>query len=229
MKDEPKIIDTGLELDDDDFDEREDTDMIVIHHTGSPDMDADAKQIHGWHIGNGWVGIGYHFVIRKNGKIERGRPQWAVGAHAEGENSHTIGIHLSGDFSAVKPTSIQIEKLALLIANLSAEYGITIDRDHIVGHGELMATDCPGDNLQALLDDGTITGKANYYRYGAPKEGDTKAKERYNTLDELPEWARPTIEKLTKRNILTGGGENLDLSLDMIRVFVVHDRVGLYD
>lgn len=224
-----EVIDTGIEWDEDDLAERTETDMIVIHHTGSPDMDANAKQIHSWHIGNGWAGIGYHFVIRKDGTIERGRPEWAKGAHAEGENSHTIGIHLSGDFSAVEPTSIQIEKLALLIANLSEEYGIPIDREHVVGHGELMATDCPGSNLQALLDDGTITGKANYYRYGAPKEEDTKAKERYNTLDELPEWARPTIEKLTKRNILTGGGKNLDLSLDMIRVFVIHDRAGLYD
>jgi len=222
-----EVIDTGIEWDEDDLVERAETDMIVIHHTGSPDMDADAKKIHSWHIGNGWAGIGYHFVIRKSGRIERGRPEWAVGAHAEGENSHTIGIHLSGDFSAVEPTSIQIEKLALLIANLSEKYGIPIDREHVVGHGELMATDCPGSNLQALLDDGTITGKANYYRYGAPEE--TKQKERYNTVDEMPEWAQPTIKKLTKRNILTGGGENLDLSLDMIRTFVVHDRAGLYD
>lgn len=53
----------------------------------------------------------------------------------------------------------------MLIANLCADYNIPIDRKHIVGHGELMATDCPGKNVQKLLDDGTITGKANWYRY----------------------------------------------------------------
>ena len=156
------IIDTGIEWDEDDLAERDETDMIVIHHTGSPDMDASAEQINEWHLSNGWAGIGYHFVVRKNGTIERGRPQWAKGAHAEGDNSHSIGIHLSGNFSAVKPTTKQIENTALLVANLCEEYDIPIDREHIVGHGELMATDCPGTYLQALLADGTLTGKANY-------------------------------------------------------------------
>ncbi|BAL82850.1 putative phage N-acetylmuramoyl-L-alanine amidase [Selenomonas ruminantium subsp. lactilytica TAM6421] len=158
------IVETNLDFSS--LSKRSCTDMIVIHHTGSPDMDASAEQIHGWHLNNGWAGIGYHYVIRKNGTIERGRPEWAVGSHAYGENDHTIGVHLSGDFLHVAPTDEQIEKCAMLIASLSAAYGIPIDREHVVGHGELMATDCPGVNLQALLDDGTITGKANWYRYG---------------------------------------------------------------
>lgn len=145
---------------------RDSTDMIVLHHTGGNDIDASAEQIHDWHLNNGWAGIGYHFVIRKDGTIERGRPEWAIGSHAYGENDHTIGIHLSGDFLQAVPTSEQVEKCAMLIAALNADYGIPIDREHVVGHGELMATDCPGVNLQALLDDGTITGKANWYRYG---------------------------------------------------------------
>lgn len=159
-----ELIDTGIEWDEDDLSERSCTDMIVIHHTGSPDMDADAEQIHGWHLNNGWAGIGYHFVIRKDGTIELGRPEWAIGSHAYGENSHSLGIHLSGDFSDVEPTTEQIESLAMLIAYLCNKYGIEINRDNIVGHGELMATDCPGENLQALLDDGTVIGKAIFYR-----------------------------------------------------------------
>ena len=52
--------------------ERYSTDKIVIHHTGSvQDMDASALDIHGWHKAQGYSGIGYHFVIRKNGTIER--------------------------------------------------------------------------------------------------------------------------------------------------------------
>ena len=149
--------------------ERTTTDMIVIHHTGA-NMDASAEQIHEWHLGNGWAGIGYHFVVRKDGTIERGRPVWAIGAHAQGDNAHTVGIHLSGDFSSAQPTAAQIERTAMLIVNLCEDYDIPIDRARIVGHGELMPTKCPGANLQALLDDGTITGKANYYRYGAPSE-----------------------------------------------------------
>lgn len=155
-----KIIETGLNFSD--LVERNVTDMIVIHHTGNPtDDDLSAVDIHKIHRGQGWSGIGYHYVIRKDGTVERGRPDWAIGAHAEGENSHTIGIHISGNFEIGHPTEIQIENLALLLANLCEDYKLTIDRDHIVGHRELMGTACPGKNLFAMID--TIVGKAVYY------------------------------------------------------------------
>ena len=110
------------------------TEKIVIHHTGSvKDMDADARQIHDWHLNQGWAGIGYHFVIRKDGTIERGRPEWAVGSHAQGHNSNSIGIHLSGDFNAAYPTDQQIEMCAMLIAYLCDKYNIPTDRNHIIG------------------------------------------------------------------------------------------------
>ena len=222
--------------------ERGTTDMIVIHHTGESDIDASAEQIHQWHREKDppWAGIGYHYVIRKDGTIERGRPEWAIGSHAYGENSHTIGIHLSGDFMQAHPTSEQIEKCAMLIADICSRYNITPDRDHIVGHGELMATDCPGDNLQALLDDGTITGKAVFYMSGVEEDGGSqegaRGTERINHVSHCPEWAQPTIRKMIEKGLLTGSGvkdENglpadLDLSIDMIRVFVTLDRAGVY-
>lgn len=139
------------------------TDKIIIHHTGGADIDAYAEQIHQWHLAAGYSGIGYHFVIRKNGDIERGRPVWAVGSHAYNSNYDSIGIHLSGDFTYNLPTDKQIESAALLIANLSETYNISLDRKHILGHRETIATDCPGNMLFNLLD--VIVGKANWYRF----------------------------------------------------------------
>ena len=237
MKDEPKIIDTGINWDDDDLTERGKTDMIVIHHTGDTDMDASAKQIHGWHLGNGWAGIGYHFVIRKDGTIERGRPEWAVGSHAYGENSHSLGIHVCGAFGSVQPTERQIESCAHLVAYWCEKYGIPIDREHIVGHREVNDdTSCPGDKLFAKLD--LIVSKAAWYANKDASESDTDEKEairqemdgaaRCNTVEELPDWAKPTIEKLIAKKLLSGDGQSLNLSRDMLRVFVIHDRAGLY-
>ena len=153
--------------------ERGYTDMIVIHHTGNPtDDDMSAAELHQSHIvTQGWAGIGYHFVIRKDGTVEEGRPVWAVGSHAYGQNSHTIGIHVCGNFEIGSPTAAQIEKTAMLIATLCADYNLPIDRNHIVGHRELMATACPGRNLFAALD--TIVGKANWYAHGAQQEPKT--------------------------------------------------------
>lgn len=235
------IVETNLNFNS--LSERSYTDMIVIHHTGSSDMDASAEQIHGWHLSNGWSGIGYHYVIRKDGTIERGRPEWAIGSHAYGENSHTIGIHLSGDFEQAYPTDKQIEKLAMLIADIADRYGIPIDHNHVVGHGELMSTDCPGNNLQTYLDDGTIIGKAIWYynKENGIEQTETqvveqdggnqggRGSERFNTLDSLPDWAKPTIEKMITKGLLNGNGNSLDLSLDMIRIFVINDRAGLYN
>ena len=243
MKDEPKIIDTGIEWDKDELTDREDTDMIVIHHTGGNDIDASAQQIHEWHQNQDWVGIGYHFVIRKDGTIERGRPEWAVGSHAYGENWHTLGIHLSGAMDKVQPTEKQIESCAHLVAYLCDEYEIPIDREHIVGHREVNDdTSCPGENLFAKMD--LIVSKAAWYaaKQDDGEAGKSKEKEwekdikkikeeitRYNAVDELPEWAKPTIQKLLDKGLLSGDGKNLDLSTDMIRVFVVLDRNGTFD
>ena len=141
---------------------RDMTDMIVLHHTGNPmDDDLSAAEIDASHKGQGWTCIGYHYVIRKDGTVEIGRPHWTVGAHAYGENSHTIGIHVCGNFEIGEPTDEQIESTAMLLANICTDYGLTIDRDHIVGHRELMSTACPGDNLYEMMD--TIVGKAAFY------------------------------------------------------------------
>ena len=167
------IVETNLKFTN--LSNRASTNIIVIHHTGSvKDIDASAECIHELHLNNGWAGIGYHFVIRKNGTIERGRPEWAIGSHAQGHNYDSLGIHLCGDFNAAKPTSEQIETTAMLIANLTEKYNIPCDRDHIIGHDECYTgvgnTDgagCPGRNLQKMLD--TISGKANWYRYESSK------------------------------------------------------------
>ena len=156
------INDLNLEIDHNRLETRRITDQIVIHHTGNPwDDDLSAAEIDASHKAQGWTCIGYHYVIRKDGTVEEGRPHWTVGAHAYGHNSHTIGIHVCGNFEEAEPTDGQIESLAMLLANLCTDYGLTIDRDSIVGHRELMPTACPGRNLFAQMDE--IVGKANFY------------------------------------------------------------------
>jgi N-acetylmuramoyl-L-alanine amidase len=73
-------------------------DLIIIHCAATPaDMDVGAKEIRDWHVkGNGWDDIGYHFVIRRNGTVETGRPLEKIGAHAKGYNKTSIGICLVG-------------------------------------------------------------------------------------------------------------------------------------
>lgn len=50
----------------------------------------------------------------------------------------------------------------------------------------------------------------------------------YQTLEEVPAWAKPTVEKLLKKGYLTGTGQGLGLEHNMLRVLVINDRAGLY-
>lgn len=142
---------------------RDDTSRIVIHHTGNPvDDDLSAEQLHRSHQNLGWAGIGYHFIIRKDGTIELGRPYWAIGAHAYGFNSNSIGIHVCGNFDIAEPTKEKLDALPMLIADICDAYGFIAGAGIVVGHRDLMATACPGNNLYKQLD--TIRGNAEWYR-----------------------------------------------------------------
>ena len=72
----------------------------------------------------------------------------------------------------------------------------------------------------------------------AEEEMEEETVARYNKISEMPSYAQPTIIKMVDGGFIGGAGtkkdENnrpadLDLSMDMIRVFVTNDRAGLYD
>ena len=48
--------------------------------------------------------------------------------------------------------------------------------------------------------------------------------------DNMPDWAKPTIQKLMDKGFLVGDDEGrLGLTMDAIRIFVANDRAGIYD
>lgn len=156
-----KLIDYNLEFNS--LTNRDVTDKIIIHHTGNPnDDDLSARMIHQSHKNIGWAGIGYHYVVRKSGDVEKGRPDDCMGAHAEGENDSTIGVHLCGNFELAIPTKEQIEATARLIADIADKYNINICPQTVIGHRELMPTVCPGHNLYNMMD--IVVGKAIWYQ-----------------------------------------------------------------
>lgn len=130
---------------------RASTDLIVIHHVGMADVEESAAEIHRLHLKKGWSGIGYHYVIHKNGMIERGRPRDTVGAHTYNHNESSIGIVLDGNFEDSMPTNAQLERTAMLVAALSHIYNIRPDDNNLLGHRDLNTTLCPGKNLYREL------------------------------------------------------------------------------
>ena len=71
--------------------------FLVVHCSDTPDNnDIGAIEIHKMHIGFGWEGVGYHKIIRRNGHVENGRPEFWIGAHVYGINHLSLGVCLIG-------------------------------------------------------------------------------------------------------------------------------------
>ena len=134
---------------------------IFIHCAYTPaDMDIGVQEITKWHTdpppkGKGWADIGYHYVIRRNGVVEKGRPIEEEGAHAKGHNGDSIGICLVGGKIGVKKagfnfTRAQMVAVEEMCAILCVQYKLTFNNIH--GHNEVSNRDCPCFDVQAYLN-----------------------------------------------------------------------------
>lgn len=121
------------------FKNRQRTDFIVVHCSATnATMDIGVSEITRWHIQRGFDTVGYHYVIRRNGTLETGRPENVIGAHVKGHNANSIGICLAGGVNAQnKPennfTAEQIATLKLLLNQLRERYPAA----RILGHRDL--------------------------------------------------------------------------------------------
>ena len=114
---------------------------IIVHCTATrPEWMAASKtsdkvaEVRRWHIADrGWRDIGYHFVIRKDGRVELGRPLDQAGAHLEGAND-TWGVCIAGDGDSELWTPAQLEAFLDLAEVLCKQQGWGADR--VVGHRE---------------------------------------------------------------------------------------------
>jgi N-acetylmuramoyl-L-alanine amidase len=202
-----QLVETNLQFNGS-LNKRKSTKRAIIHHSASPDV--FASTIHGWHLNQKWSGIGYHFVIRAGGAIERGRPEDTIGAHSGPDgNGDSIGVVLTGNFEYDKPTEAQLDSLVWLITQyLEPKYG----KLQVMGHKDVMATACPGKNfpweeLRARLEDDEMI---------------------YKTLNDVPDWGRPLIKKLIDRKSLAGDGKgNINLPESTLKTLVILEREGV--
>ena len=114
--------------------------MVVIHCSAvKPDQMSSVAQIDSWHRERGYkFGVGYHYVVRRDGSIETGRPEWMVGAHCLNHNKYSIGVCYEGGLDARgQPadtrTAAQKATLRQLLTDLHRRY----PRAVIVGHHDL--------------------------------------------------------------------------------------------
>lgn len=140
---------------------------IILHHAEA--SNCSVQDINSWHKNQGWAGIGYQYLVRKDGSIWRGRPENAQGAHCQGYNTKSIGICAEGKYQSETMPEAQRAAIAELIKNIQQRHG----KLPIYGHRDLNSTDCPGKNypMQDIISR-VNNSSAKPHPTGTPKTGD---------------------------------------------------------
>lgn len=119
---------------------------IIVHCSATPEgRDYTVADIDRWHKQRGWKGIGYHYVVYRDGSVHTGRDVAAIGAHTSGQNANSIGICYIGgcaaDGKTPKDTRTPAQKAALrdLVELLRTEYPTAT----VHGHREFANKACP--------------------------------------------------------------------------------------
>ncbi len=150
-------------------------------------------------------------------------------------NNNSIGIEIcincDGNYSEA------FENAVRLTSQLMSE--LNIDINHVVRHYDASRKNCP----QSM----SLNGWSNWH-YFKELLGETEelTMEQYEELKQeiaevkpmiydymdnnMPSWAKPTIQKLMDKDLLQGDEQGrLGLTMDMIKMCVINDRAGLYD
>jgi N-acetylmuramoyl-L-alanine amidase len=145
---------------------------IIIHCAATPEgKDFTVEDIRKWHKARGFVDIGYHYIIYRDGSVHPGRPLQQIGAHTTGHNSYSIGICYIGgcakDGKTAKDTRTPEQKLAMykLIHDLLESY----PNAQVSCHNQWAQKACPSFKIDQLqreyhlwLQANKIIGKENF-------------------------------------------------------------------
>ncbi len=131
-----------------------------------------------------------------------------------GKIGKSLGLFWGGDFKSIKDLPhFQLADWGVTPAKLKAEYKTP-------------------ENFFKTWENNAMTVEEQRKFNALVKQVEelTLAKERiYHYTKELPDWARPTVQKLLDRGIYSGVSDSdLDLPETLMRVLVINDRAGLY-
>lgn len=224
---------------------RSKTNYIALHHAAA--VTCSAADVDRWHKSNGWSGIGYHYFVRKNGDIYRGRPEWSIGAHVQGMNSQSIGICAEGNYDTeTSMPETQYNAILDLISDIKTRY----PNAKVVGHREIGSSDCPGkyyplddikNNVNIRSDELTMTQYDEIMSIIAQKENEisslrteldavkavTTDKMIYNYIDDnMPLWAHEGVQWCVDNGIIQGTGDGLGLDDKDLKYCTIIKRVA---
>lgn len=113
---------------------------LIVHHSAT--TSGSAAAFARYHVNSlGWPGIGYHFVIDKDGTINQTNGLDDVSYHVSGQNTASVGVCCVGHYDQQDPPRAQLDSLVLLLKYLKGTLpGVTIK-----GHRDYSSKTCPGN------------------------------------------------------------------------------------
>ncbi|MFJ1932612.1 N-acetylmuramoyl-L-alanine amidase [Kitasatospora sp. NPDC088160] len=127
---------------------------FYVHYDGGDPVgrtgNAVPQAIEREHLGNGWAGIGYNFVVDQDGAIYEGRGWNLQGAHCPGHNRSAFGVQIAigGDQA---PSAAALNAARALYDETCARAGRSLAKR---GHKDGFATLCPGPKLYSWVQAG---------------------------------------------------------------------------
>lgn len=194
--------------------------FITIHNTGNTKIGADADN-HIGYLKNLKEKTSWHYTVDDK-CICQHLPDNECAFHTgdgfglKSGNRRSIGIEIcmNPDGDLLKAT----ENAVKLTRYLMKKYNIPIT--NVVQHNKWSGKNCP-QMIRA--------GKPYDWNTFINKVMEVEKMERYVNINEVPEWGKETIKKLINIGIIAGTGNGLDLSEDMVRMWVHADRLGIID
>ena len=215
---------------------------IMLHSVGTPQPSAAvfARSFNQYQPGG--VSVCVHAFVQADGTVYQTLPWEMIAWHCGGSaNSTHIGVEMTepGAGMTYAEAAEQIagtyHTAVELFAALCRQYGLDPAQDGvIIGHAEghrrgVASNHADPELLWRTYDmgytmDGFRADVAEAMGNGAREEALDMP--RYDSVAEMPQWARADVQRLIDRGVLSGvGNGRLDLSLDMIRTMLVCQRM----
>ena len=201
---------------------------IVVHYTAN---NGDRAESNGNYFAQPNRNASAHYFVDESNVVQSVKDTdtaWHCGAksykHPKCRNDNSIGVEMcsekdeKGQYYINEQTQYTAIKL---IKVLMAKYSIPIG--NIIRHYDVTGKMCPEPFVRNQIQWLDFKKKLSEEK----KEGNEML---YNKIDDVPKWAKPTIKKLIDKGALVGNEKGeLMLTYDMLRIYVSHDNMGLYD
>lgn len=225
---------------------------IVVHDTGNKGKGADAKAHFNYFNGGNRGSSADIFVDDNSAWYVNDYTKYYTWHCGDGKgkygatNSNSIGVEMcinaDGNYEKALENTVQVVK------EMMQEFNIPLNR--VIRHFDASRKNCPQsmsknnwelwEKFKKLIEEmftitqyeelkNDIKNLTETVKLLATEVAELKNPTVYNYIDDnMPRWARPTIQKLVNKGYLKGDEKGLNLTDELLRMLVINDRAGMY-